>query len=113
MYRIGVDVGGTNTDAVVMAGREILAAGRDALVPLILDGENAWEYYDRNGRPFFRELYAGIEADPAMRAVTVSEAHGLIAPEHGDDAYLIHMQRYDSGPFDWPPAGATSVTSAN
>jgi len=26
MYRIGVDVGGTNTDAVVMAGREILAA---------------------------------------------------------------------------------------
>jgi len=26
MYRIGVDVGGTNTDAVVMVGREILAA---------------------------------------------------------------------------------------
>jgi len=26
MYRIGVDVGGTNTDAVIMAGREILAA---------------------------------------------------------------------------------------
>jgi len=26
MYRIGVDVGGTNTDAVVMEGREILAA---------------------------------------------------------------------------------------
>lgn len=26
MYRIGVDVGGTNTDAVLMAGREILAA---------------------------------------------------------------------------------------
>jgi N-methylhydantoinase A/oxoprolinase/acetone carboxylase beta subunit len=26
MYRIGVDVGGTNTDAVVMTGREILAA---------------------------------------------------------------------------------------
>ena len=29
----------------------ILRAGRDALVPIILDGENAWEYYDRNGRP--------------------------------------------------------------
>jgi len=26
MYRIGVDVGGTNTDAVVMVGRDILAA---------------------------------------------------------------------------------------
>ncbi len=35
----------------------ILGSGRDALVPIILDGENAWEYYDRNGRPFLRELY--------------------------------------------------------
>ena len=38
----------------------ILASGRDALVPIILDGENAWEYYDRNGRPFLRELYRRI-----------------------------------------------------
>ena len=52
----------------------ILAAGRDALVPIILDGENAWEYYDRNGRPFLRELYRRISEDPRMRAVTVSEA---------------------------------------
>lgn len=28
MYRVGVDVGGTNTDAVVMAGRDILAAAK-------------------------------------------------------------------------------------
>ena len=28
--------------------------------PIILDGENAWEYYDRNGRPFLRELYRRI-----------------------------------------------------
>ena len=38
----------------------ILGAGRDALVPIILDGENAWEYYDHNGRPFLRELYRRI-----------------------------------------------------
>ena len=38
-------------------------AGRDVLVPIILDGENAWEYYDRNGRPFLRELYSRISAD--------------------------------------------------
>ncbi len=60
--------------------RPIVDAGRDALVPIILDGENAWEYYDRNGREFFRELYAGIEADPRMEAVTVSEAHRRIEP---------------------------------
>ncbi|MES1258320.1 MAG: glycoside hydrolase family 57 protein [Acidobacteriota bacterium] len=52
----------------------ILASGRDALVPIILDGENAWEYYDRSGRPFFRELYGAIQADAGMEAVTVSEA---------------------------------------
>jgi alpha-amylase/alpha-mannosidase (GH57 family) len=52
----------------------ILASGRDALVPIILDGENAWEYYDHNGRPFFRELYSSILADPEMEAITVSEA---------------------------------------
>ncbi len=52
----------------------ILASGRDALVPIILDGENAWEYYDRSGRPFFRELYGAIEADRNIEAVTVSEA---------------------------------------
>ncbi len=39
-----------------------------ALVPIILDGENAWEYYDRNGRPFLRELYRRISAGPAACA---------------------------------------------
>ncbi len=57
----------------------ILATGRDALVPIILDGENAWEYYDRNGRPFFRALYGGIQADPGMEALTVSEACARVA----------------------------------
>jgi alpha-amylase/alpha-mannosidase (GH57 family) len=59
----------------------ILAAGRDALVPIILDGENAWEYYDRNGRPFFRELYKGISDDPQMEAITVREAFQRMPPE--------------------------------
>jgi alpha-amylase/alpha-mannosidase (GH57 family) len=59
----------------------LLSSGRDALVPVILDGENAWEYYDRNGRPFFRELYHRIENDVVMEAITVSEALERIAPE--------------------------------
>lgn len=52
----------------------ILRAGRDALVPIILDGENAWEYFDKSGREFLRELYRQIEHDPQIQAVTVSEA---------------------------------------
>src|SRR5207245_2260779 len=62
----------------------ILSSGRDALVPIILDGENAWEYYYRNGRPFLRELYRRISEDPGMQAVTVSEGLRGIAPERLD-----------------------------
>jgi len=59
----------------------ITAAGRDALVPIILDGENAWEYYDRNGRQFLRELYRRIQDDSSLSAVTVSEAFQRLVTE--------------------------------
>jgi alpha-amylase/alpha-mannosidase (GH57 family) len=43
-------------------------------LPLILDGENAWEYYPGNGREFLRQFYGRIARDPDIRALTVSEA---------------------------------------
>ncbi|MEO8098096.1 MAG: glycoside hydrolase family 57 protein [Acidobacteriota bacterium] len=49
-------------------------ASGNALVPIVLDGENAWEWYHANGRPFLRELYKRISDDPHLEAVTVSEA---------------------------------------
>jgi alpha-amylase/alpha-mannosidase (GH57 family) len=52
-------------------------AGRRATVSLILDGENAWEYYPGNGREFLRQFYRRIEQDPEIRAVTASEALDL------------------------------------
>ena len=61
--------------------RDILAAGSDALVPVILDGENAWEYYELGGRTFLSELYGRISDDSAMSAVTVSEALSRLAPQ--------------------------------
>ena len=61
--------------------RGLLESGRDALVPIILDGENAWEYYDHNGRPFFRELYSLIQNHGNMEAITVREAFERIPPE--------------------------------
>jgi alpha-amylase/alpha-mannosidase (GH57 family) len=57
-----------------LIGEPFLAADRDCLIPIILDGENAWEYYDRNGRPFLRSLYRRILDDPRFCAVTVSDA---------------------------------------
>ncbi len=48
--------------------------GRTATVSVILDGENAWEYYPENGREFLREFYRRIERDPDISAYTMSEA---------------------------------------
>ncbi|HEU0124556.1 MAG TPA: glycoside hydrolase family 57 protein [Bryobacteraceae bacterium] len=50
------------------------AGGRDALVPVILDGENAWEYFPESGREFLRQLYRRLESTPNLSALTVSEA---------------------------------------
>ena len=52
----------------------LLERGKDAVVPIILDGENAWEYYPRSGREFLRRLYDGIQNDKIFEALTVSEA---------------------------------------
>jgi alpha-amylase/alpha-mannosidase (GH57 family) len=43
-------------------------------VSLILDGENAWEYFHENGREFLRQFYRRIAADGDIRALTVTEA---------------------------------------
>jgi alpha-amylase/alpha-mannosidase (GH57 family) len=52
----------------------VLAKGGSAVVPVILDGENAWEYYPRSGREFLRRVYDAIQRDPGIEALTVSEA---------------------------------------
>lgn len=58
----------------------LVSHGRDALVPVILDGENCWEYYHESGRDFLRFLYQGILDDPQMEAVTVSEGLACVEP---------------------------------
>ncbi|HZE26423.1 MAG TPA: glycoside hydrolase family 57 protein [Terriglobales bacterium] len=56
------------------AAQPVLDTGRDAVVSIILDGENAWEYYPRSGREFLRRFYEALENTPGMEAVTISEA---------------------------------------
>jgi alpha-amylase/alpha-mannosidase (GH57 family) len=56
------------------SAQPVLTTGQDAVVPIILDGENAWEYYPQSGREFLRRFYDGLQKDPGMEAVTVSEA---------------------------------------
>jgi alpha-amylase/alpha-mannosidase (GH57 family) len=43
------------------------------LVSVILDGENAWEYYPYNGYYFLDDLYGLLESHPAIRTTTYSD----------------------------------------
>jgi hypothetical protein len=55
------------------AAQPVLDRGQDAVVSIILDGENAWEYYPGSGREFLRRFYEGLQRSN-IEAVTISEA---------------------------------------
>ena len=58
------------------AGRRYAEAtdGEAATVSVILDGENAWEYYPGGGRPFLRALYGALERATDIQTVTMAQA---------------------------------------
>jgi alpha-amylase/alpha-mannosidase (GH57 family) len=53
--------------------RQQAPAGESPVVSVILDGENAWEYYPYNAFYFLDELYRALESHPAIRTATFSE----------------------------------------
>ena len=68
------DAAGHLIQNIKQAAQPVLDRGLDAMVPIILDGENAWEYYPRSGREFLRRFCDGLQREPGIEAVTVSEA---------------------------------------
>jgi alpha-amylase/alpha-mannosidase (GH57 family) len=60
------------------AGRRYAERGGkgEAVIPIILDGENAWEHFEGGGRPFLRALYTRLSGHPELRTVTMAEAAG-------------------------------------
>src|SRR5207237_1581567 len=81
---IGFTYSGWDADAaaddfiarLVDAGRSYRerGGGGEPLVPVILDGENAWEHFAGGGRPFLRALYSRLSAHPELRTVTMRDA---------------------------------------
>jgi alpha-amylase/alpha-mannosidase (GH57 family) len=81
---VGFSYASWNTDAaaedfvrrLTEAGRRYSGrtGGHEATVFVILDGENAWEHYPGQGRPFLRALYGRLAAHPDLRTVTMAEA---------------------------------------
>jgi len=47
--------------------------GEVPIVSVILDGENAWEFYAYNGYYFLSELYSRLQAHPFIRTTTYAE----------------------------------------
>src|SRR5581483_11908886 len=65
------------------AGRRYAAraGGADATIPIILDGENAWEHFAGGGRPFLRALYDRLSTHATLKTVTMGEACAGAAEE--------------------------------
>jgi alpha-amylase/alpha-mannosidase (GH57 family) len=61
---------------LVEAGRRYRdrTGGGEACIPIILDGENAWEHFPGGGRPFLRALYRRVAGHAELRTVTMAEA---------------------------------------
>jgi len=61
------------------------ADGEIPLVSVILDGENAWEYYPYNGYHFLNDLYSTLEARPIINTTTYRDYINLLETEgdHG------------------------------
>lgn len=53
-----------------------VGGGESYVVPIILDGENAWEYYPSNGYYFLSALYKKLAAHPRIELTTFSDYLG-------------------------------------
>ncbi len=47
--------------------------GAGCVVPIILDGENPWEFYENNGRDFLQAMYRAVAEAPDLRWTTFDE----------------------------------------
>ena len=77
--------------------------GEVPIVSVILDGENAWEFYPYNGYYFLTELYGRLETHPFIRTTTFGE-------------WLEETQRRSATRGDWasspasPPGAGSTAT---
>jgi alpha-amylase/alpha-mannosidase (GH57 family) len=60
--------------------------GSTPVVSIILDGENAWEYYPYNGYYFLSELYDAVAAHADIDMATFSDITQMLAPVAKMDA---------------------------
>jgi alpha-amylase/alpha-mannosidase (GH57 family) len=77
--------------------RNILPKDRPYVIPIILDGENAWEYYKNDGHDFLRGLYNALSSDNRFQTVTISEF--LNEHDKGEPLYRLHAGSWINANF--------------
>lgn len=65
------------------------APGPNSVVSIILDGENAWEYYPYNGFYFLSDLFAELAEHPAIRTTTFSDYLDMFPQSHAPLPRLV------------------------
>lgn len=65
---------------------------RNAVVSVILDGENCWEYYPNNGFDFLRTLYSYLSITSEIKTINFSEALN-----DGSDKFLKPLTNIKAG----------------
>jgi alpha-amylase/alpha-mannosidase (GH57 family) len=69
------------------------------LVTIALDGENCWEYYQKDGLPFLEALYEKLSNDEDIKLVTVSEFIEQFPPTATIPADSLHSGSWVDGNF--------------
>jgi alpha-amylase/alpha-mannosidase (GH57 family) len=77
--------------------RDSLPNDSPFVVPVILDGENAWEYYKNDGQDFLRTLYGALSRDNRFKTVTMSEHLNENGP--GEHLKKLHSGSWISADF--------------
>lgn len=69
------------------------------LVTIALDGENCWEYYNRDGMPFLDALYDKLSRDEDIKLVTVKEFIDKFPPTEKIPTQQLHSGSWVDGSF--------------
>ncbi len=69
------------------------------LVTIALDGENCWEYYQKDGLPFLEALYSKLSKDEDIKLVTVEEFISKFPPTETIPADRLHSGSWVDGNF--------------
>lgn len=82
--------------------RDSLAKGQPELdkpwlVTIALDGENCWEHYHLDGKPFLENLYQTFSDDPRFSLVTVSEFIEKHPPTAEIPSHKLHTGSWVDG----------------